>query len=283
MMKHSAWEFSRKKACKSIVTMLMITVVLLSFTPVEAAERTLKEGDYIKFGTYHGASILWRVVDFDADQDPMLITDQIITNKPFELHSNNEGCWEDSYIRAWLNSEKEEGQVEYGQEEKIKQFPLDPWTWNVSQLKSEAGFLSPENFTPSEVDILKESTQRDTLIGQHITEKQGGTKEFYLDHNAYELEQAAAAIRDVYYKEVTDRVFVMDMEQVYRVYKKFGDYVLTSSTQESLQAEKNAKVTWLDHYYRTDGKTEIPLDKPVEDSNQYVRNYIARTGTGNAV
>jgi hypothetical protein len=280
-MKHFNMDFGGKKKFLSMLSLLVCAFVLMSYIPAEATERTLKEGDYIKFGTYHGASILWRVVDFDADQDPMLITDQIITNKPFELHSNNEGCWEDSYIRAWLNSENGEGQVKYGQEDMIQQFPLDPWTWNVGQLKNEAGFLSTKNFTPSEVAILKESSQRDTLVGRHATEKQGGTKELYLDHNAYELEQAAAAVRNAYYKEVTDRVFVMDMEQIYDVYKKFGNYVLTSATQESLQNEKNARVNWVDHYYRTDGKTEIPLDKPVEDSNQYVRNYLTRTGSGN--
>lgn len=280
-MKRIAMEFKGKIGFKGIVSLLMIAVFLMSFSPAEAGERTLKEGDYIKFGTYHGASILWRIVDFDADQDPMLITDQIITNKPFELHSNNEGCWEDSYIRAWLNSENGEGQVKYGQEDKIQQFPLDPWTWNVSQLKSEAGFLSAKNFTQSEVAILKESAQRDTLIGRHAAEKQGGTRELYFDQNAYELEKAAAALRDAYYKEVIDRVFIMDMEQVNSVYRKFGNYVLTSATQESLQAEKNSKVTWTEHYYGTGGRTEIPLDNPVEESNQYVRNYTTRTGSGN--
>lgn len=269
----------KSRRIRTIVSLFTIAAMLLTFTPVNAAENGLKEGDYVKFGTYHGAAILWRVVDLDEDGDPMLLSDQIITNKPFNLYSNCESCWEVSYIRSWLNSEAGEGQVKYGEEESILAYPLDPGVWDVDVLKKEAGFLSPKNFTSAEIGILKESKQKDTLIGKYMAGKEGGSKEYYIDYNLWQVDQAAAIAKNAYYKYVTDRMFVMDIIQLNDVYKKFGDYAITTATYESLQYEKNAKTEYIDHYYNNSGTKEIPLAKPVESSAQYVRNFIARSNS----
>lgn len=269
----------KNRRIRTIISLFTIAAMLLTFTPVNAAENGLKEGDYVKFGTYYGAPILWRVVDLDENGDPMLLSDQIITNKPFNLHSNNESCWEVSYIRTWLNSELGQGQVKYIEDDNFASYPLDPRTWDVNSLKNEAGFISPKNFTAAEVSILKESKQKDTLIGKYMAGKEGGSKEFYVDSNTYKIDQAAATAKNAYYKNVTDRMFVMDIEQLNNVYKKFGGYAIASATFESLQYEKNANTTYVDHYYDNSGIKEISLAKPVESSNQYLRNFIARSNS----
>lgn len=266
----------KSRRIRTIVSLFTIAAMLLTFTPVNAAENSPKEGDYVKFGTYHGAAVLWRVVDLDEDGAPMLLSDQIITNKPFNLHSNNEISWEISYIRTWLNSEPGQGQVKYIEDEFFSSYPLDPRVWDVNALKNEAGFLSPTNFTAAEVGILKESKQRDTLVNKYMADKEGGSKELYLDSNITDLGQAASIAKNAYYKYVTDRMFIMDIEQMNELYKKFGDYANSSATYESLQYERNANTDLIDHYYDHTGRKEIPLEKSVEYSPQYVRNVIAR-------
>lgn len=68
----------------------------------------LKIGDYIYFGRYKDEPILWRVIHFDDDGNPLLFSDKILTHKAFNVEldgSIQSNLWEYSTIRRWLNSD----------------------------------------------------------------------------------------------------------------------------------------------------------------------------------
>lgn len=266
-----------KNKLRLFISVFTIFAMLLTAYPANAEGKALKEGDYVKYGTYHGAAILWRVVGFDADGDPMLWSDKLITSKPYVLYNNdigfNEKCWETSYIRTWLNSAAGEGQTKYTDEDNAIGNPINAGVWDVKALTSEAGFLSPENFTGEEAGILKESKQKDTLVGKYVAGKEGGTKEFTV-RNTDAFDPLAAIAKNAYYKYVSDRMFVIDVEQVNELYKKFGDYVNTDFTDEALQYETNSYEDRIDHYYDNSGIREIAIDQSVDFSPYYLRNMI---------
>lgn len=43
-----------------------------------------------------------------------------------------------------------------------------------------------------------------------MVSKEGGSKEFYMDYDLYQIDQAASIAKNAYYKYVNDRMFVMD-------------------------------------------------------------------------
>ena len=248
--------------------------MLLTFTPVSAAENGLNEGDYVQFGTYYGVPILWRVVDLDEDGDPMLLSDKVLTVRPFALYNHSVGFterhWETSYIRTWLNSIGEEAQTKYLIEDESLSNPMNRHMWNYDEFMSEPGFLSSRNFTTAEVDILKESEQRDTLVGKYAEEKEGGNQ--ILKQQEIDVAGYAALVKKAYYKNVTDKIFIMDAEQFNEINKKFGNYVLTSATKEALANENNTTAEYVDVY--SSGNSLVPLDKPFDYTKYVLRNIM---------
>ena len=139
---------------------IVIFLVALSGVSYGGNNSKVNTGDYIYFGKYLGKDILWQVVDFDEMNNPVLLSDKIITYKIFDTdpdYSYSEyrpsgftgaigfdeeiivtetgyrnGCnvWITSDIRLWLNSDK------------------------VTTYGDEAGFLSDENFSPFEKSMI---------------------------------------------------------------------------------------------------------------------------------
>ncbi len=97
---------------------------------------TLREGDYVWFGAYRGEPLLWQVIETDAGGRPLLLADQVICFKAFDvppaspandapdLAAYGSSVWESCSLKRWLNSD-EKTVKEYG----------------------EKGFLSSDNFT----------------------------------------------------------------------------------------------------------------------------------------
>ena len=94
-----------------------------------SAATQIKAGDYIIMGKYNGNSLVWRVIDFDQDGDPLLFAKDVICKKGFggpeiyyseiqQTHCTNN--WEKSSIRAWLNSDAEAGNVVFHTDTRIK-------------------------------------------------------------------------------------------------------------------------------------------------------------------
>lgn len=136
----------------------------------------IKIGDYIKFGKYEGEPILWRVINIDEEGSPLLLSDEILTLKPFDTYKKpydktstgsvleiGNSFWENSALRKWLNSSDEK--VEY---DGIA--PYDPVV-EYNPYAHEKGFLADGNFTSEERKLIKPVTYKVLLT--HFEEVEG--------------------------------------------------------------------------------------------------------------
>ena len=184
----------------------------------------LEIGDYVQYASYYNEPILWRVIDIDEDEDPLLYSEHIIAFKAFdsmgEYHSPNEdrvelgsNYWKDSNIRQWLNSS----------EDSIDWIQNPPNADNVFEHEiygptnpyaDEPGFLSSNNFGEFERRIVKPRIHESIL---HITDAdksedgEGGLVPleggwgFFEDTHNYD---------DAYYHMVEDKVFFPSIKEL---------------------------------------------------------------------
>lgn len=202
-----------KKTKKSKVLAILVALLVMVPTIVFAETEKLDKGDYVYFGEFYTNPILWRVIDFDSDGDPLLFSDKILTLRIFS-HGDD---WEKSDIRKWLNSEKNNEELIEG---------------------SEEGFLIDNNFTKNEKQAIKEVTQK-LLISRF---KKGTNKSFTPEENDitpdggkyfYEqnwdknilggmnFEDVAEGYDESYYINVTDKMFLLSIKQAADVYFNF--------------------------------------------------------------
>lgn len=117
----------------------------------------LKFRDYVYFGKYNGDPILWRVIDFDKDGDPLLFSKYILDMMEYDSRRptfntktfgyDNVAEWSNSDIRKWLNDNKD-------------------------------GFLSAENFTKDEFEKIEEVVQKEIVTGLDKSTIEGGIYPF---------------------------------------------------------------------------------------------------------
>ena len=85
----------------------------------------LPNGSYVKFGTYNGVPIIWRVIAEEAGK-PLLMANNALSIKAFDAKGDNtdtrgdanrlaggSNVWEKSNLREWLNSTATTGVVTY--------------------------------------------------------------------------------------------------------------------------------------------------------------------------
>jgi len=138
-----------------------------------AAERVpMKVGDYVEFGSYLGARILWRVMAIN-DGKPLLWSEHILSAKCFDAAESGtagEGSsdvdiygsnvWSRSNLRGWLNSA---GKVSWS-----TQPPTSAAIWGKNNYEKEDGFL--KGFSASERGLLAKTDRR-------IADSKGNNKE----------------------------------------------------------------------------------------------------------
>ena len=100
---------------KRIIFVFLLIIALFAL-PAYADE--VKQGDYIKFGTYNGLPIVWRCVESE-DGKALMISDSIITLKAYDAAGDagndatgyrikcGSNLWSSSTLRAWLNSDSD--------------------------------------------------------------------------------------------------------------------------------------------------------------------------------
>lgn len=152
------------------------------------ANATWDVGDYVQFGQFEGAPLVWRVIDMDENRAPLLLSEQILPERAFDedvsgetgdrkLSGNNN--YEQSDLRKWLN-----GDVA-GQ------------------------FLADEHFTPDEKSLMLEKANRVIIGEDDKARKSGGTEE----HSFIErFADAPANAERAYYQEVRDKVFLLNVQ-----------------------------------------------------------------------
>ena len=227
-----------KKQLTALVLCICMVLSVLPFSGTQTAQAAAEEtssvgasnisiGDYISLGTYNGQPILWRCVDID-ELGPLMLSDQVLATMAYDAktsensatrsHSRNlkrgtygSNQWRDSNMRSWLNSKAEAGKVDWlcGNPPKSGFVGENPYD-------QAAGFLN--GFQEDEIAAIKTVTQRSIVshpeYNAGMIEGQGADLPY--DTN---IASAANGFDQAYYENVTDKVFLMDVKQINKVYQ----------------------------------------------------------------
>lgn len=193
---------------------MIIWLGLLIF-PTDVGATTYRIGDQIEFGQHDGNPVLWNVIDIDDDGNPLLFSRNILEWKAFDASSVEAGSvgssrWSTSTLRQWLNSE----------EKQINWVPKKPDPTSVQPghlgYTNEPGFLY-QAFTPSEREALLEVTRHVPLSEADQAHRHSGSEQpsyIFVDPGFLILRNKD----DVYRERVSDRVFVMNMDEMENVF-----------------------------------------------------------------
>lgn len=233
----------------SMLTALTMLTSLIGAMPqgasaADVSAASIKIGDYITLG-----GIKWRCVAFElatnqsngypvidstntstsytvsskGDQCylPLMLADTSIGQKEFDAecskisgsHGRNSyrirhgsNYWGDSNIRDWLNSSASAGNV----------------TWscgNAPSYKSEAGFLT--KFNDTEKAAMQTVTQK-SLLAQADKDIPGASGSEVHKYNG-DISNVVQNYSTAYSEQVTDTMFLLDVQQVYNVYSNDAD------------------------------------------------------------
>ena len=197
-------------------------------------------GDYMILGKYNGKDIVWRCVSID-EKGTLMLADNIIDTLPYDAKTNdnnhskshsrnnnrdNRGSnyWKDSNMRSWLNSTAVAGEVKW-----LCGNPPREGSVNGNAYDQKAGFFN--DFSKAEIAAMKNVTQRSIVshpeynLGFHDGEGRSDL-EFYTD-----IENVANNFNSAYGENSTEKVFLLDVQQVNTVWKNFGNYYVARNEQ----------------------------------------------------
>ena len=197
-------------------------------------------GQYISLGKYNGKDIVWRCVSVD-DKGSLMLADNVIDTLPYDAKTNdnnrskshsrnynrdNRGSnyWKDSNMRSWLNSTAVAGEVKW-----LCGNPPREDSVNGNAYDQKAGFLN--DFSKAEIAAMKNVTQRS--IVSHPEYNMGfhdGEGRSDLEVN-YDIENVANNFNSAYGENSTEKVFLLDVQQVNTVWKNFGNYYVARNEQ----------------------------------------------------
>lgn len=200
----------------------------------------VKSGDYISLGKYNGKDVVWRCVSID-EKGPLMLADNVIDTLPYDAktsdnnrsksHSRNykrdtygSNYWKDSNMRSWLNSTAVAGEVKW-----LCGNPPREGSVNGNAYDQKAGFLN--DFSKAEIAAMKNVTQRSIVshpeynLGFHDGEGRSDL-EFNRD-----IENVANNFNSAYGENSTEKVFLLDVQQVNTVWKNFGNYYIARNEQ----------------------------------------------------
>ncbi len=257
----------RKNTAILIVVAMLITMASGFLTPAIANEATtIKLGDKIQFGSYMGEKLIWTVIDLDDSGNPMLFADNILNCKVFDVPAEKETTyrynfagdtgefpqyahanWGTSTLRAWLNSDAADAST--------INFPsgINPYLLEDGKFaywKNESGFLSTKNFTSGESSLIKPVINKNLLTDYEEPgkNKTGGSKSNTIPApiESYKANAAADSLKDVYYNEAEDKVFLLSTEEYITAHDVMGDDIIKA---KFLKPDDNSKYT-LDYFLR---------------------------------
>jgi serine/threonine protein kinase len=218
---------------------LLGAVGLLLFFLMKSPE-LLKVGDYVEFGKYNKKTIVWRVLNIADDGHTLLLSDRILTLKPFdssgdkhkEALQTEEGSnrvkygsnyYLNSNLRQWLNSISPNNG---GNTIKWKQ--NEPNKANVNSGKNaynqEAGFLSDANFTSAERNLIRKRKHQVLLSSfdrQIAVNSADG--EIHKLESPIALDDALQNYDNAFYEWVEDDVFLLSLKDVIQYVQKQSD------------------------------------------------------------
>ncbi|MBE5041036.1 copper amine oxidase N-terminal domain-containing protein [Ructibacterium gallinarum] len=226
---------------KKIWSMLLMGfLVTAPCAAVAEEELTYDIGTYYQLGSYLDAPIVWKCIDNTDENGVLLVSDKILCYKAADVGETgyfapsgailNTNFWEETNIRAWLNSTAPAGEVVWP-----RGYP--PEADRIFRSKypyaDEAGFLSEGNFTASELAVMKTVSQWQALPEYKLELSENGQTRPYLasyttgsDRDPYTLHHNTVsefgdAFRGAMYR-VTDTMFLLNEAQVYAMWQNFG-------------------------------------------------------------
>lgn len=211
---------------------------------VTPAQVKIKVGDYIQLGNYLGETITWRCVGID-DNGPLMLSEKVICFKSYDAkgnysnsyrRSNGSNNWAETTLRHWLNSY---GEVDWSNRISV------PTNENMYHKKGgydkELGFLS--SFSEAELNCIKTVTLKTYLNSLDSSLAVGGTSEYNLpwaDYEDFFVEDMASKGKNKWYINTSDKVFVLDPEQMAMCYFNLGEEFAFNpgATEAALENEK---------------------------------------------
>ena len=192
-------------------------------------------GNYISLGKYNGNEVIWRCVSID-EKGALMLADNIIDTLPYDAKTNdnnhskshsrnnnrdNHGSnyWKDSNMRSWLNSTAVAGEVTW-----LCDNPPRAGYVNENAYDQKAGFLN--DFSKAEIALMKNVTQRSLV--SHTEYNHGfhdgeGHSDLEFNEN---IENVSSNFNSAYGENSTEKVFLLDVQQVNKVWENFDNYYI---------------------------------------------------------
>jgi len=193
---------------------------------------------------------LWRVIHFQSDGNPLLLTDEIITVKAFdssgskhvnsdeERKDNGSNNYEHSNIRQWLNSSAE--LIEWKQNRPIAE-NLDD---QLLPYADEIGFIADGNFTNKERSWIIPRTHIVLLTEADVNQSTSGNEIFQWIDESFETK--ITNYSNAYSTQLNDDVFLLSLNEfqlfVYNNRNTLGESWLTSNFTNDVKNEFKEKI-----------------------------------------
>lgn len=244
------------------IKFLVIAAMMLSLLCSINAFAEYTEGEYYQLGKYDDKPILWRCVSTDDDNGILMVSDKILCFKAANAGKNDKesidgskdvygsNFWEESTIRQWLNSTADAGNIEWLNYPPDKEHIQTPYSvsgyndgvttyYNVNFYADEAGFLSQNNFTESELSVLKTVNQWQALPGDRLDLATNDVPfpyvTYYIKLKGYGDSEYGGGIdfsspsemQESYIgamNRVSDTVFLLDPSQISSLYAVTGEF-----------------------------------------------------------
>lgn len=230
--------------------MISISIIMLIGTYSVYAETSdnnlIQDGTYIQIGKYNGDPILWRCISTKDDDEngKLIISDRMLCYKCFDSRragtdykDTGLGFWEESNLRAWLNSREAGGNILWPGNN-----PPNDSNSVYNPYDKENGFLSSSNFSETELSAMKTVSQWQVLDIYQQDEVENGIYNFFdidgsLDtrpdyRHCYGTISSLTHIEGGM-KRIVDTMFILDDIQIYKLYTKYG--VLSEPTEKALK------------------------------------------------
>lgn len=230
----------------SMLTALTMLASLFGAMPqgASAADTTpiIKLGDYVKLGTYVGSTLSWRCVAFEKatrQADGSIVIDSTETSNTYQAVGNNTG--DTGYLPLMLadkaigNPQKFDAPSNNTSGSHGRYSGRIAWGsnyWGDSDIRSLlksfiSGADSLWRFTDTEKAAMQTVTQK-SLLASFDKDISGASGDAVHTYNR-NISNVVQNYSSAYSELITDTMFLLDVQQVYNVYKNLGDYYKLSS------------------------------------------------------